>query len=210
MRTSTQPLPAHAAFAGTVRQIMPGVMIGCMFLLTSVAFSSLNDREVLLMKLEASTVDAGVDAIKRPTIVRLMPQQAVQWGGTLPVLSREAAVKNGVRMIGSKSEAWPVERVTLEINAGYSAAGPDVRFESRKELLQILSRRRDNFELQLTLRVAPENLSDAVRMATDLSKTCAVPATQVVISADTNIEADSLFVDVFRSCRMQNVEVTTR
>lgn len=210
MRPKSQRLPVHLAFAGTASQCMPGVLIGCMFVLTSVAFSSLTDRETLLLKMSSSARDPGVDSCESPTVVRsfLQPQAALV--GTQPVLSRETAVKNGLRVTSSQFASGPVERVTLEIPAGYAAADHETQFQNRKELLQILSRRREKLELRMTLRVSPEHLADAVRLATELSKDCAVPAAHVVVSADNSLNADSLVVDVFRSARQQDTEVTQR
>jgi len=210
MRTSSQRLPAHAAFTGTASQIMPGVMIGCMFVLTSVAFSSLTDREVLLLNLNTSAREAAVDTVDAPTVVRSFLHEPAASVASLPVVSRKSAVKNGIRNMGYEPTSGTVERVTLEIAAGYYTAGSETRFRNRKELLQMLSRHRDKLELRMTLRVSPEHLADAVRLATDVSKDEGFPAAQIVISADNSQDADSLFVDVFRTVRLNNVEVATR
>ena len=196
-------------YTNAFRALLPGLLIGFMFLAVSFASRSAADSE--LRSIEKSL------AARTPTPENLREEISLHAGviEASPIKANLiAATESGLRKLDDPEEAAALERVTIEIDLPQSNQAD---LSSRKlpvELLEVLSRRASPLQLQLTLRVAPANAGiamqwfDAVRQNAEPGQI--VDNSQIAISLDKSVPTNKLKLDVLRTKKMVMKEESVR
>lgn len=188
-------------YANTFRALLPGLLIGLMFL--AVAFASRSSADSELRSIEKSLT------ARAATPEDLREEISLHAGVTeaSPIKANLiTATESGLRKLNNTEEAAALERVSIDIDLPQSN---EADLSSRKlplELLELLSRRSSALQLELTLRVAPANAGiamqwfDAVRQNAEPGQI--VDVSEIAVSLDESMPTDKLQLDVLRTKKM--------
>jgi len=212
MKTRLDTLPVHLSYGTTLKTVMPGLIIGMMFLLAACGACFTNENVQLLLQLKPSAVDGADVAAENATLLRPVRGGVTDKGGItddraiMTIQSPSSAVNSGLRMLQSSSLLVPVERVVLEISRDEHSTGTAAIADNQKGLVQLLTRRMVTLDLRLTIRVASKNLPQAGRFLDELSSTFNVSQERVGLSADETVPADVMCLDVVRTAHLISTE----
>ena len=205
MKLQLSERPSHHNYSLGSRSVIPGLLIGSMFLLAAFAHHGTSEQTKLLRQIQSANVQAGTPS-RMSTVIRLPRTESADSDVTRPIRSVDQSIADGIRLTTERSERIPSDRVTLQVPFAESPEGSGQN--TRQELLTLLSRRMSSLELQLTLRVPPNRLPEALKLAEELAPGSAISAFGV--SVDSSITKDTLFVDVIRSAQIEVAEGGTR
>lgn len=200
---------APGIYTDSFRTLLPGLLIGFMFL--AVAFASKSAAES-----ERRSVERSLTA-RTDTPEDLREEISLHAGfteGSLIKANLSAATETGLRKLYDPEESAALERVTIEIDLPQANAADPSDNKLPVELLELLSRRTAPLHLELTLRVAPGNAGiavmwfDAVRRKAEHGQI--VEASQIAVSLDKSVPADKLRLDILRTKRMVMIEESQR
>lgn len=206
MTTRSATPPVHLSYSATMKTVMPGLIVGMMFLLAAFATCSTNERVVLLLQLSNSASGDSVRAYENATLLRPLRGRSRDENIVPTIQPQGLAINTGLQMLQSSSSLTPVERVTLEIPFGDRASGTATIRDEQKGLLELLTRRMEPLDLRINIRVAPGNLPRAVKLLDELSGTFSVAQDKIGISVDRTLPSDILCLDVLRSAMMLAIE----
>lgn len=185
-------------YTNAMRALLPGLLIGLMFL--AVAFASRSAADSELQSIERSLT------ARTATPENLREEISLHAGVTKasPVKANLiTATESGLRKLNNPEEVAALERVSIEIDLPQSS---EARLTSSKlplELLEVLSRRASPLQLELTLCVAPANAAiamqwfDAVRRNAEPGRI--VDISEIAVSLDNRMDMDKLRLDVLRT-----------
>jgi hypothetical protein len=188
-------------YTNSFRVLLPGLLIGLMFL--AVAFASRTAADSELRSIERSL------RARTATPENLREEISLHAGvkETSPITANLiTATESGLRKLNNPEEAAALERVTIEIDLPQSNPAD---LSSRKlplELLEVLSRRSSALQLQLTLRVSPNNAGiamqwfDAVRQNAEPGQI--VDISEMAVGLDKSLPGNKLQLDVLRTKRI--------
>ena len=188
-------------YTNSFRVLLPGLLIGLMFL--AVAFASRTAADSELQSIERSL------RARTATPENLREEISLHAGvtETSPITANLiTATESGLRKLNNPEEVAALERVTIEIDLPQSNSAD---LSSRKlplELLEVLSRRSSALQLQLTLRVSPNNAGiamqwfDAVRQNAEPGQI--VDISEMAVVLDKSLPGNKLQLDVLRTKRI--------
>jgi hypothetical protein len=188
-------------YTNSFRALMPGLLIGTMFL--AVAFASKSAADA-----EQQSIERLLTA-KTVTPENLRQEISLHAGVTegSPIRTNLIAVtETGLQKLNDPEQAAALERVTFEIDLPQSNDAPTSANKLPLELLELLSRRSPALQLELTLRVAPGNAGiamlwfDAVRRSAEPGRI--VDVSQIAVSLDKSMPVDKLKLDILRTKKM--------
>ena len=188
-------------YANTFRALLPGLLIGLMFLAVAFASRSAADSELRSIEKSLTARTATPEDLRQEISLHAGISEASPIKANLI-----AATESGLRKLNTPEEAAALERVSIAIDLPRSN---EADLSSRKlplELLELLSRRSSALQLELTLRVAPANAGiavqwlDAVRGNAELGQI--VDVSEIAVSLDKSMPRDKLQLDVLRTKKM--------
>ena len=196
-------------YTNSFRALMPGLLIGTMFL--AVAFASKSAADA-----EQQSIERSLTA-KTVTPENLRQEISLHAGVTEASTIRTnliAATETGLQQLNDPEQAAALERVTIEIDLPQSNDTPTSGNKLPLELLELLSRRSTALQLELTLRVAPGNAGiamlwfDAVRRSAEPGRI--IDVSQIAVSLDKSMPVDKLRLDILRTKKMVVIKESQR
>lgn len=204
----TRPL-GQGLYTNTYRALLPGLLIGLMFL--AIAFASRSAADFELRKIE-KTLTARTST---PEDLREEISLHDSVTGAAPIKANlKAATESGLRKLNNPDDAAALERVSIEIDLPQSNAGNLSGGKLPVELLEVLSRRASPLQLELTVRVAPANAGIAIQWF-DVVRRNAEPGqivdiSQIAVGLDKSMPMDKLRLDVLRTKTMVMMKESPR
>lgn len=188
-------------YTDAFRTLLPGLLIGFMFLAVAFASNSAADSELrniekTLTARTATPEDLREEISLHAGLTTSSPIKANLITGT----------EAGLRKLNNPEEAAALERVTIEIDLPQSNEADQSGVEMPLELLEVLSRRASPLQLELTLRVAPANAAIAMQWFEAVRKNAEpgqiVDISEMAVSLDENMLMDKIRLDILRTKKM--------
>lgn len=188
-------------YTNSFRTLMPGLVIGFMFLAVAFAAKSAADSEQQSIERSLTPRTAAPDELRQEISLRAGGSQA-----SLIKANPEVATETGLRKLKDSEEAAALERVTIEIDLPQARAASSSDSKLPLELLGLLSRRASPLHLELTLSVAPGN-ADIAMLWFDVVRGKAEPGqivetSQIAISLDESMPVNKLRLGILRTKKM--------
>ena len=196
-------------YTDAFRALLPGLLIGFMFL--AVAFASKSAADSEQRRFEGSLTSRS--AVPENLREEISLNEGVTEASLIQTNSAKAT-ESGLRKLNDPEAAAGLERVTIEIEVARASEAWSSDDELPMELLELLSRRASPLQLELTLRVAPSN-ADIAMLWFDTVRRKATPEqivdiSQIAVSLDSNIPPDKVLLDVLRTKKMVMIRESRR
>ncbi len=180
----------------TARTLIPGIAVGMMFVIASVAITSEVEHKALLLKVnEDSKTNVGALG-EFHAIVRSRQHIDDFENKSPPVHFAYPAISDGLKLLSDPERLIPSEQVTLEVSGRSSISAEASAQTTRKALVRILARSASRLNLRMTFRAAPSMLFEVAELLDEIQKDEALRVDQIALSADQDISPDALFVDL--------------
>lgn len=188
-------------YTSAFRAVVPGLVIGIMFLAVSFASKSAADSEQRAIERTLAARVSNPEDLRHD--IFLDAGRQTNESSQVSVL---AATEAALRRLNNPDDAAPLERITIEIDiAPMNTAGqsnPQVPIE----LLEVLSRRASALQLHLTLRANPRNKKTALRWFDTIRRNAEpdqiVDVSEMAISLADSVPLEKLEIHVLRTKRM--------
>ena len=190
-----------ANYTNAFRAVLPGLLIGIMFL--AVSFAS------------KSAAHSEQRAIERTLAAKIPVPEDLRQDILLDVSSRKnassrvsvlATTEAGLRRLNNPEEAAPLERVTIEIDIAPTNTSDHSKPQIPVELLEVLSRRASALQFQMTLRVNPGNKRTALHWFDTIRKSAEpeqiVDISEMAVSLVDSMPLDKLQIHILRAKKM--------
>jgi hypothetical protein len=198
-----------ANYTNAFRAVFPGLLIGTMFLLVSLASKSAADSEQRAVERALTAKIAMPEDLRQDILLDASIQKTTP--SRLNVL---AAVEAGLRRLDNPEDVAPLERVTIEIDIVPENPSDQSKLQIPMELLEVLTRRASALQFQLTLQVNPRNRTTALRwfdtMRANSEIEQIVDISEMAISLNRNMPLDKLQIHVLRTKKMRTSEESQR
>lgn len=194
----------HAAnYTNAFRAAFPGLLIGTMFLVVSLASKSAADSEQRAMERALTARIAMPEDLRQDILLDAADQK------TGPSrLNVFLAAEAGLRRLNNPEDVAPLERVTIEIDIAAESPSDQSKPQIPIELLEVLTRRASALQFQLTLQVNPRNRTTALRWFDTVRKDAqieqVVDISEMAISLNRNMPPDKLQIHVLRTKQMRS------
>ena len=198
-----------ANYTNAFRAVFPGLLIGTMFLLVSLASKSAADSEQRAVERALTAKIAMPEDLRQDILLDASIQKTTP--SRLNVL---AAVEAGLRRLDNPEDVAPLERVTIEIDIVPENPSDQSKLQIPMELLEVLTRRASALQFHLTLQVNPRNRTTALRwfdtMRANSEIEQIVDISEMAISLNRNMPLDKLQIHVLRTKKMRTSEESQR
>jgi hypothetical protein len=191
-----------ANYTNAFRAVFPGLLIGTMFLLVSLASKSAADSEQRAVERALTAKIAMPEDLRQDILLDASIQKTTP--SRLNVL---AAVEAGLRRLDNPEDVAPLERVTIEIDIVPENPSDQSKLQIPMELLEVLTRR-------ASALVNPRNRTTALRwfdtMRANSEIEQIVDISEMAISLNRNMPLDKLQIHVLRTKKMRTSEESQR
>ncbi len=193
--------PGSATYTSAFHAMLPGLLIGFMFLAVAFASKSAADSE-------QRSIERSLTA-RTATPEDLREEISLQTGvmGVTPIKTNlTTATETGLRKLYNPEAAAALERVAIEIDLPQSNEADRASNRLPLELLELLSRRSSPLQIEITLRVAPARAGIAMRWFDSVRRNAKthqiVDLSQIAVRLDKNMPIDKLRLDILRTKTM--------
>lgn len=192
----------HPAFyTDAFQAVLPGLLLGFMFLVVSFASKSAADSE-------QRAIERSLAA--KPREPEEQREEIYLHSGVIDASPLKVniitATETGLRRLNTPEKVASLERVTIEIDLPQSNGADQSSSHVPLELLELLSRRASLLQFQLTLHVAPANGRTAMLWIDAIRKNAEpgqiVDISRIAVSLNKNMPLDKLKLDVLRTKKM--------
>lgn len=209
MKSDFAKSPGPSIYTNSLRALMPGLLIGFMFLAVAFASQSVADSEQ--QRIERSLT---VKTVRPENLREEITLHAGVTEGSPIKSNLVVATETGLQKLNNPEEVAALERVTIEIDLPQSNEAHPSGNKLPLELLELLSRRSPALQLELTLRVAPRNAEiamawfDAVRKNAEPGQI--VDVSQIAVRLDEKMTVQKLRLEILRTKKMVVTEESQR
>ena len=190
-----------ASYTNAFRAVLPGLMIGSMFLAVSFASKSAADSEQRAIERTLAAKVSMPEDLRHDILL-----DATRQKNASSRVSVRAATEAGLRRLNNPENAAPLERITIEIDIAPMTTAEQSIQQIPIELLEVLSRRASALKFQLTLRINPRNKKTALQWFDTIRKTAQpdqiVDISEMAVSLVDSMPLDKLEIHVLRTKRM--------
>ncbi len=190
-----------ANYTNAFLAVLPGLLIGIMFLAVScVSRSVAHSEQRTIERTLAARIPVPED-LRQDILLDVSPRKNAS--SRVSVL---ATTEAALRRLNNPENVAPLERVTIEVDIAPMNSSDHSKPQIPVELLEVLSRRASTLQFQMTLRVNPGNKKIALHWFDTIRKSAEpeqiVDISEMAVSLVDSMPLDKLQIHILRTKKM--------